>query len=163
MELADQASFRAAMGRFATGVAVVTTRHDGFDHAMTASSFTSVSLDPLLVLVCIGKDTRFGEAVAASQKWAVSILDRSQEEASRWFATRGRPLAGQLDRFPYLRGRFSDAAMLDGALAGLECQTSATYDAGDHVIVVGEVHSIVVGDGSPLLYYRGGYRSLGLA
>ncbi|MDH4016127.1 MAG: flavin reductase family protein, partial [Actinomycetota bacterium] len=88
------ARFRRATGRYATGIAVITTRADGLDHAMTANSFTSVSLDPLLALVCVERDSRFHSAVLAAGTWAVSFLPEGQEATARWFATRGRPLDG---------------------------------------------------------------------
>ena len=95
------AEFRRAAGLFATGIAVVTTVVDGVDHAMTANSFTSVSLDPLLVLVCVERDTRFHDALLASGRWAVSVLDVSARDTAVWLATKGRPLEGQLDRVPH--------------------------------------------------------------
>ena len=83
---------------------MVTTRADGVDHAMTANSFTSVSLDPLLALVCVERDSRFHSAVLAAGTWAVSFLPEGQEATARWFATRGRPLDGQFDQVPTRRG-----------------------------------------------------------
>lgn len=158
----DPAEFRQAVGRFATGVTVVTTRADGVDHAMTANAFTSVSLDPLLVLVCVEKVTRFHDAVMASGEWAVSVLGEDARDASVWFATRGRPLRDQIGRFPHVRGEATGAAVLSGSLAWLECRTVSVHDGGDHSIVLGDVLSV----GSeptatgPLLYYASGYRGL---
>ena len=83
--------FREAMSHFASGVTVVTTQQGGVDHAMTASAFTSVSLDPPLVLVCVDKTTRFHQAVALSRYWGASVLAGSQLTEARWLATRGRP------------------------------------------------------------------------
>jgi len=158
----DPAEFRRAVGRFATGVTVVTTLADGVDHAMTANAFTSVSLDPLLVLVCVEKVTRFHDAVMASGEWAVSVLAEHEREASVWFATRGRPLRDQIGRFPNVRGELTGAAVLSGALAWLECRTVGVYDGGDHSIVLGEVLAVGSdpGGSGPLLYYSSGYRSL---
>jgi flavin reductase (DIM6/NTAB) family NADH-FMN oxidoreductase RutF len=154
--------FRAAAGKFATGVTVVTTCAGGVDHAMTANAFTSVSLKPLLVLVCVEKVTRFHEAILDSGLWAVSVLGDDAHEASVWFATRGRRLENQLDRFRYVRGGYTRAAILTDALSSLECRTYAVHDGGDHSIVVGEVLSATVldGGGDPLLYYGGAYRHL---
>ena len=90
-----------AVGRFATGVTVVTAVDGGLDHAMTASAFTSVSLDPMLVLVCVENEARFHDAIIAAGAWAVSILDASARPVAEWLATRGRPLHGQLDRIPF--------------------------------------------------------------
>ena len=137
------AAYRRAMGHFATGVTVVTTRVGTFDHAMTASAFTSVSLEPVLVLVCVDKEARFRDAVVESGFWAASILSTSGRRAADWFATKGRPLVGQLDRYPHHRG-VTGAALLDGSLAWLECRTRAVYDGGDHDIVLGAVLAAVV-------------------
>lgn len=150
------------MGRLATGVTVVTTRsHDGFDHAMTANSFTSVSLDPLLVLVCVEHGTRFHAAAIAQDTWGVSVLDATATAAARWFATAGRPLEGQLERVRYHRGPLTGSALLDGALATLECRTTQRHEAGDHTIVVGEVLALAMPspDADALLHWAGGFRS----
>ncbi|MCX9193716.1 flavin reductase [Carbonactinospora thermoautotrophica] len=159
------AEFRRAAGCFATGITVVTTVADGVDHAMTANAFTSVSLDPLLVLVCVEKTTRFHAAILASGRWAVSVLAESAKEAAAWFATRGRPLEGQLNRFPHDRGPHTGAAILRDSMASMECRTHAVYDGGDHSIVVGEVLAVraMNPQTSPLLYFRGGYHTLGRA
>jgi flavin reductase (DIM6/NTAB) family NADH-FMN oxidoreductase RutF len=155
--------FRAVMSRFATGVAVVTCVQDGVDHAMTANSFTSVSLDPPLVLVCVENDSRFHEAISAVGTWAVSVLHESQRGRARWFATRGRPLVGQFDATPTTRSSITGSLLLDGALATLECCTSAVHAAGDHDIVVGEVLGLrtIRPEGEPLLYFRSSFRTLG--
>ena len=89
----DPQAFRAVVSRFTTGVTVLTARHGGIDHAMTANAFTSVSLDPVLVLVCVEQEARFSEAILAAGEWGVSILDASARSASTWLAERGRPLA----------------------------------------------------------------------
>jgi flavin reductase len=150
--------FRAAMSRFPSGVTVVTSVLDGLDHAMTASAFTSVSLDPPLVLVCVDKTTRFHQAVAVTRRWAVSILNAGQVETATWLANRGRPLPGQLDRAPHWRGQQTGAALVDGALAWVECRTWELYDGGDHSIVVGLVLDLGIGeDLPPLMYYRSSF------
>lgn len=159
----DAFVFRKVVGHFATGVTIVTTVVDGVDHAMTASAFTSVSLEPPLVLVCVDREARFRDAVLESGQWAVSFLPADARRAAEWLATRGRPLVGQLDRYAHHRGAATGGAVLDGALAWLECRTSAVYDGGDHEIVVGSVVTLGIGAGGepPLLYYRGRYRALG--
>ncbi|GAA2209952.1 flavin reductase family protein [Nonomuraea monospora] len=157
---ADPGTYRKVVGRFATGVAIVTTRLDDVDHAMTINSFTSVSLDPLLVLFCAEKVARFHDAVMAAGVWGVSILPASMEDASRFFAHRGRPLNGQLVRWPHHRGG-SGVALFDGAIATVECATTAVHDGGDHSIVVGGVTALgMPSDGPPLLYHEGRYKSL---
>src|ERR1700710_1785832 len=100
-EAPDPSAYRRAMGRFATGVTVVTARAGDIDHAMTANTFTSVSLEPLLVLICVEREARFHDAVIEAGQWGVSVLDGSARAVSEWLATRGRPLHGQLDRAPH--------------------------------------------------------------
>ena len=155
--------FREAMAQFASGVTVVTTVQGGIDHAMTASAFTSVSLDPPLVLVCVDKSTRFHQAVALSREWGASILAGSQESLAHWLATRGRPLAGQLDPHPHRRGEHTGAALLEHALCRLECRTWEMYDGGDHTIVVGEVVWLEAGsdDEAALVWFRSDFTTLG--
>lgn len=146
--------FRRATSRYATGIAVVTTFADGMDHAMTANSFTSVSLDPLLALVCVARDSRFHEAVVESGVWAVSFLPAGQEATARWFATRGRPLAGQFDQVPVRRGG-NGALLLAEALAGIELTTTQMVPAGDHDILIASVTAVhdPVDDTAPLIYF----------
>jgi len=154
--------FRRAAGTFVTGITVVTTVLDGVDHAMTASSFVSVSLDPLLVLVCADRDTRFHDAVLESARWGVSVLDSSARDAAMWFAKKGRPLERQLDHAPYRRGPITGSALLEAALAWMECETYGTHDGGDHTIVVGRVLAVEVAPHvpPPLAYYRSAYVEL---
>lgn len=155
--------FREAVSRFATGITVVTCVVEEHDHAMTANAFASVSIDPLLVMVCVERDSRFHEAMSASQVWGVSILSADAEPTSRWFATKGRPLAGQLQRTAHHRSPGSGVAWIDGALASLECRTTDRYRAGDHDVVIGEVVELEIASGviaNPLLYFRRQYHSL---
>jgi len=158
----DPVAYRRVVGRFATGVAVVTTLVDGEQHAMTCNSLTSVSLEPVLVLFCAEKVARFHAAVLATGSWAVSVLAQGQQDVSRRFAVRGRPLEDQLAGVPHRPGPVTGAAVLDGALAALECRTVSIVDAGDHTVVVGQVLGVSVPDpdGAPLLYYEGRYRGL---
>ncbi|MFD0683314.1 flavin reductase family protein [Actinomadura fibrosa] len=158
----DPALYRQVVGRFATGVAIVTAVRDGTDHAMTVNAFTSVSLDPLLVLVCVEKAARFHDVVLDAGEWAVSVLTEDMRDASQWFATRGRTLDGQLEGWEHTRGPATGAAVFSRAVAALECRTHAVHDGGDHSIVVGEVLGLDVPDpdGRPLLYYEGAYRTL---
>lgn len=158
----DPAAFRQAMGRMVQGVCVVTTVADGHDHAMTANTVTSVSLDPLLVLVCVETESRWHDAVLEHGHWGISVLSADQRALSEWFATRGRPLHGQLDRAPFHRGPETGVALLDGAMTRLEVRTTSTHPAGDHAIVVGEVLSVDLPDvvGPALVHYRGRYGSI---
>ena len=155
-------SFRTALGRFVTGVTVVTCRVAGVDHAMTANSLTSVSLDPPLVLVCVEHDTRFHEAILAAGVWGVSVLDESARGTASWFATRGRPLVGQLDPVAHHRSASTGVALIDAALAWLDVRTVSVHPGGDHSVVIGEVIGLRVaeGPGAALTFYRGGYGSV---
>ena len=157
----DPAAFRHSVGQFASGIVVVTTPNG---HAMTVSAFTSVSLEPPLVLFCAEKVARFHDAVLEAGAWAVSILPENAEKTARWLATRGRPMDGQLDRLAHHPGAATGAPVLDDALAVLECTTKAVYDGGDHSIIVGRVVAV---DGpadprahGPLVHHAGRYRPL---
>ncbi len=153
--------FKAALRRFASGVAVVTCRVDQVDHAMTATAFSAVSLDPPLVLVCVNRRSRFAEALAHTDRWGVGILDEAADSAARWFAMSGRPLVGQLDRVEHHRAA-GEVALLDDALARLTCRTHEVVTAGDHDIVIGAVETADVSSARlPLLYWDGAYRRLG--
>lgn len=161
----DDGAFRASLGHFASGVTVVSTVVAGVDHALTASAFTSVSLDPPLVCVNIGRRNRFLPAVLESRVWAVSVLSEAGQGAATWFADSGRPLQTQFDSVPHSRGRLSGAALVDAAVAWLECRTWAEHDGGDHVMLVGEVLAAQVPSSTspperPLLYYRSDYGAL---
>lgn len=151
--------FKAAMGRFATGVTVATTVVDGIDHAMTANSLVSVSLDPVLVSISVQRPSRFHDAVIKAGFWGVSILAREQEAASRWFATPGRPVADQMHDFPFTRGE-TGTALLENSLVTLECRTRQVIPAGDHDILLADVLTVSHRDADPLLYFRKGYHGL---
>lgn len=155
----DRDDFRNAMGCFATGVAIMTTRLEDVDHVMTVNSLTSVSLDPMLVLVCIERSSRMHELVLRAGVWGMSVLAADQRAISNLFATRGRPGLGQLDRLTFTRGEVTGVAFIDGALAHLECRTTDAHSAGDHTIVVGEAQSVIVSnpDTQALLFHRGRY------
>ena len=159
----DPLAYRRVVGHFATGVTVVTTVLPGGErHAMTCNSFTSVSVDPVLVLFCAEKVTRFHDAVLDTGTWAVSVLSTDHERASRQFARRGRDLDQQFVDVPTHPGPLTGAPVLQGALAALECRTVSTTDAGDHTVVLGEVlgTSLPSPEAEPLLYYRGAYRTV---
>jgi len=159
----DADAYRKVVGHFATGVTVVTTCDDGRHVGMTANSFTSVSLDPLLALVAVERFARFHAAVLAAGSFAVNVLAADQEDLSRWYATRGRPEDHEhVERWPHRLGPATGAAVFDGVLAALECRTFATYDGGDHTLLVGEVVALETPrpDAAPLVYFKGAYRSL---
>jgi flavin reductase (DIM6/NTAB) family NADH-FMN oxidoreductase RutF len=158
----EEGLFRRTVARFPTGICVVTSQDAGVDHAMTVSSFSSVSLDPVLVLICVEVEARFHDAVIAAGFWGVSVLDGSGRAIADWLATRGRPLHGQLDRAAHHRGPVTSVALLDGATATLECRTAAVYPGGDHSIIVGSVVSAGIAENaeSALVYHRGTYKRL---
>jgi len=160
--LPDIDSFRRAMGRFATGVTMLTTRTREVDYAMTASALTSVSLEPLLLLVCIDREGRFHDALLDAGLWGVSVLSGGHRSSADWLATPGRPLHGQLDRIPHHHGSRTGVALLNEALSTFECRTRQVHVAGDHSIVVGEVVSVASAPhtGEALVYYRGRYGTL---
>lgn len=154
----DPSTYRATLGRFASGITIVTARDaDGRDVGMTVSAFSSLSLEPPLVLVCIDNGASVAPVLEQCESFAVNILAEDQEPLSRRFAER------ELDRFEGVgiaRGA-SGLALLDGALAQIECRVSSRTPAGDHTILIGEVTATSLRDGNPLLYYRGGYGRLG--
>jgi flavin reductase (DIM6/NTAB) family NADH-FMN oxidoreductase RutF len=161
-DLVDEAVFRRTVARFPTGVCVLTTHDSGLDHAMTVSSFTSVSLEPPLVLICVELEARFHDAVISAGFWGVNVLDAGSRSIADWLATRGRPLHGQLDRIPHRPGPATGAPLLTGATASLECRTEAVHPGGDHSIIVGAVVSAEISETSEsaLLYHRGTYKRL---
>jgi flavin reductase (DIM6/NTAB) family NADH-FMN oxidoreductase RutF len=157
----DIQAFRRAAGQFPSGIVVVCTTLGGNPHAMTVSAFTSVSLDPLLVLFCAEKIARFHDTVLEAGVWSVSVLDEADEKTARWLATRGRPLEGQLDTISHHPGEATGVPILDSALAALECRTTAAHDGGDHTIVVGEVVGVTEPRADdPLIHHAGRYRRL---
>lgn len=158
----DRLDFRRVAGRFATGIAIAATSDRGVDYAMTVSAFTSVSLDPLLVLVCVEKITRFHEAVLSSGAWTISVLPDDAEGVSRWFAEKGRPTLEQFADYLHHPGNVTGMPVLDIATAVIECRTRAVHDGGDHDIVVGDVVGVWADPAPrrPLLYVEGRYRTL---
>lgn len=164
LDAGDSQDFREVLAQYATGVVVVSVCADGVDHAMTANSFTSVSLEPPLVLVCVDRRARFHAAAMSADRWGVSVLGGGSRDAASWFATRGRPLRGQFAGYRTTRGEVSGAQLLDDALGWLECTTEAVYPGGDHDIMVGRVRSLRLRaaeqqSAAPLIYFRHGFRS----
>ena len=153
----DSDTFRAALGRFASGITVVTARDDkGRDHGMTVSAFCSVSLEPAYVLVSIGHEASMHQLMMRAKHVGISVLSREQEALSRRFAD---PESDRFDGVGYSRGE-NGVALLDDALVHLECEVVARHEAGDHTLVVCGVERAAAHDGRPLLYYRGGYAQL---
>jgi flavin reductase (DIM6/NTAB) family NADH-FMN oxidoreductase RutF len=158
----DPAEYRRVVSRFATGVTVVSTVVEGVRYGLTVNSFTSVSLDPLLVLFCCEIDCEFHAPVLAAGRWGVSVLSEDQAEDSAWFATRGMPGVDQFEGRPGVRiGPALGMPLLAGSLATFECRTWTTYEGGDHTVVVGEVVDATTrADGDPLLYFGSHYRGV---
>lgn len=149
----DPASFREAMARFATGVTVVTTSdpRNGQLAGFTASAFSSLSLDPPLVLVCLDRGADCYAAFAQADAMAVSILGLGQEQLARRFATKG------IDKFagaPLEPGPVTGLPLVREAIASVECAIRDRLDGGDHVILVGRVLRASVREGDPLVHYR---------
>jgi flavin reductase (DIM6/NTAB) family NADH-FMN oxidoreductase RutF len=152
-----QDEFRAALGRFASGVTVVTTKDaEGRFHGITVSAFCSVSLEPPLILVCIEKVTGSHRAIEQSGVFIVNILDRSQQSLSEHFALQ---LPEKFADIFYHQG-LEGIPVLDDALVSLECRVTKTYDGGDHSIYIAEVENAGIKDGSPLVYFHGNYREI---
>lgn len=147
------------MGHFASSVTVVTALAGGHAHAMTATAVSSVSLEPPLLLVCVGHASRFHAAVLAAGSWAVSILTAAQEPLARHFSRSGRPLATQFDGISHFPAPSSGAPVLTDCLVWLDCRTHGVYDGGDHSILVGRLMaaSRQAALAAPLTYYRGSY------
>ena len=145
------------MGRFATGVTVLTVNGaDSRPLGMTASSLAAVSLVPPLVSVCVDHQAELHDAILASPVFVVNILESGQEALARRFADRHED---RFDGVGYHRSP-EGQVLLDGALAHIECDRFARYPGGDHTIIIGRVIGGSTGEGRPLLYYRGGYGSL---
>lgn len=158
------AGFRGVMGRFATGVTVMTTRHRSTPHGMTANAVTSVSLDPLLVLVSVERRTVMAEQVTAAGAFGLSFLTADQHGLSDRFADPGRPLgAAQFEDLDAFDGE-TGVPILRGGLGWVECRVWDVHDGGDHLLVLGEVVALAEGErDDPLVFYRGGYHRLGPA
>ena len=153
----DPRELRNTMGLFATGVTVITTKDaTGKPFGLTANAFSSLSLDPPLLLVCVDKKVDCYACFDESKVFVVNFLAREQEELSTRFATKG---IEKFEGVSYTLGSLG-VPLLDGALAHLECKVAAGYEGGDHTIYTGEVQTIATADVKPLLFYQGKYRSL---
>lgn len=151
----DVQTFRDAMARFASGVTVVTARgRDGGDHGMTVSAFTSLSLDPPLVLVCVDRAATILPHLRATAAFGLSILAEGQEALSARFAEQG---VARFDGVAVTRSP-EGPALLDGAAAQLTCRCTAEHDGGDHVIIVGAVLTAAALGDHPLVYLQRQYR-----
>lgn len=149
--------FRAALSRFPSGVTVVTT-HDteGRFYGITVSAFSSLSLEPPRVLICVEKTTGSHAALETSRAFVVNILSDSQRELSERFASQ---IEDKFEMVEFSEG-IDGIPVLSGCIANLECRLTDFYDGGDHSIFVGEVEKAAVHDGDPILYFRSDYRSI---
>ena len=159
---ATQADFRRALGCFATGVTIITLDDDGEVHGMTANAFASVSLEPMLVLVCVDHKARTHAHLHARKRFGVNVLSESQQAISGYYARPER----EHDKAEEQAGAHFDRTahgtpVLHEALAYLECRLHTAHEAGDHTIFIAEVEDIVVRQGDPLLFFRGQYRKIG--
>jgi flavin reductase (DIM6/NTAB) family NADH-FMN oxidoreductase RutF len=158
----NRSEFRKTMGSFATGVTIITVDLDGEIHGMTANAFTSVSLDPFLVLVCVDHAARTHAHLHAKKRFGINVLCENQRAISEYYARSDRDQAGveketsaKFDRTQH------GTPVLHGALAYLECRLHTAQEAGDHTIFIAEVEDVVVREGEPLLFFRGKYRKVG--
>ena len=154
----DPAQFRQLLGRFATGVTVITTRTPrGEAIGMTASSVASVSLEPPLLLVCVDRQHDMHPALEAGSRFVLNILAADQEWLSRRFAD--NTVEDRFDGVGYQESE-DGVPLLEGTVAAIECTKQAAIPAGDHTVFIGVVTGGTVTDRRPLLYYRGGYAAL---
>lgn len=154
----EKNQLRQVMGHFATGVTIITTfNKEGQMHGLTANAFTSVSLEPPLLLISVDKKAESWPAFEESKVFTVNILADEQEALSRKFAVSG---GNKFEGVAYRQGA-NGAAILEGTLAHIECTLYAAYEGGDHSIYLGEIQEAEVREGKPLVFYRGGYRAIG--
>ena len=154
----DKNELRRVMGHFATGVTVITTiSKAGEPYGLTANAFSSLSLEPPLLLVCVDKKAESYPYFEESKVFTVNILSDSQEALSRRFAVSG---GDKFQNVAYHTGA-NGAPIIDGNIGYIECKLYAAYDGGDHTIYLGEIQQAETRDAKPLVFFRGGYRSLG--
>jgi len=151
-------TFRHALGHWASGVAIVTSAAGDRIHGMTVSAFSSVSLDPPLVLVCADKTSHTLVLIEESGVFAVNVLSHGQQALSNRFASK-KDEDRRFEGLAWRRGA-TGAPLLPGVLGAIDCRVVAAHDAGDHVIYVGRVETAEVLAGEPLVYYASRYRAL---
>ena len=152
---------RRVLGHFATGVTLVTCRDEGRARGMTANAFTSVSLDPPLVLISVGKLAATSRHISASGAFAVNILSSEQDEIARRFAGRHREMVDPFRDIPYWTG-WSGSPILADVVAWVDCALYATYDGGDHTLFLGQIVDVGLDPTrAPILFYGGAFRQLG--
>jgi len=150
------------MGSFATGVTIITVDLDGEVHGMTANAFASVSLDPLLVLVCVDHSTRTHAHLHAKKRFGINVLGEDQRAISEYYARPERSHEhAEAEAGAHFERTAHGTPMLHGGLAYLECRLHSAEQAGDHTIFIAEVEDVVVREGDPLLFFKGKYRKVG--
>lgn len=154
----DPDAFKKALRGWASGVTVVTSRAGEKVHGMTVSAFSSVSADPPLVLVCANRASATHGIIEEGGVFAVNILAEHQQDVSNVFAS-SKYEDSRLERVGWTEGA-TGAPIIDEALASLECRVRSAHHEGSHTIYIGQVESVHANDADPLLYYKGGYRSL---
>jgi flavin reductase (DIM6/NTAB) family NADH-FMN oxidoreductase RutF len=155
------AQFRKALGHFATGITVVTVESaSGLIRGMTANSFTSVSLDPMLILVCVDKGAKILPMLEKKKRFGVSVLKEGHEAVSEYFAKGVQSPEAEQRLSIHYRWTPSGIPVLEGTLLQLSCQVAASHLAGDHTIFIGAVAEAEIHDGKPLLYFSGEYHHM---
>jgi len=158
----DSERLRAALSTFATGITVVTSAGDAGSCGVTANAFSSLSLVPPLVLVCLHRGSSTARAIASNGVFAVNVLDAEQEQVARRFASRARPRGGRCFAGVAHRVGLTGAPLLAGVVCWLDCAVTATPAAGDHVIVIGRIVAYEADRRrEPLVFHGGRYRTLG--
>ncbi|WP_157996786.1 flavin reductase family protein [Streptomyces otsuchiensis] len=157
-------TFRAAMGLLPTGVTVVTVNSGEQTEAVTASSVTSISLDPLLVMISIGAEGRTQRAIERHGSFTVNVMSREQEPLARAFASRRRPAGTRAQRELGAAVGLTGNVLVDDAVLAIDCRTELRYPGGDHVILLGRVEAVHTAPAQhgPLVYHRGAYAGLDL-
>ncbi len=151
--------FRDALGQFATGVTVVTVeREPGSVFGMTANSFTSVSLHPMLILVCVDERAKILPLLHKKQRFGISVLKQGQQAISKYFSQGEQNSGAEEGLSVRFRWTPEGVPVLEDTVAQLSCSVVATHVAGDHTIVVGKVEDVEIKGGEPLLFFRGEYR-----
>src|SRR5262245_11784735 len=153
-------AFRQVMGAFATGVTIVTTGSGDKIHGLTVNAFSSVSLEPILVLVCVDKQAFSHDLIIASQNFAVNILKTEQQFLAERFSNNDLDAKQRYEGVPFCSA-VTGAPVLQEALAWLDCKLAAAHDGGDHTVFVGQVLAMGKGESrQPLLYFQGRYHGL---
>lgn len=158
MNKIDPKDFRNVTGSFATGVTVIATQGDTNVHGMTANAFTSVSLDPPLILVSIGKNANTHELIKTNKKFSVNFLKEDQKEIAGYYAKKV-PNPEIESKLHYMMTKDEIPVMTD-SLASLACTLWETYDGGDHTLYIGRIEELEVKEGTPLIFYKGAYHNI---